>query len=159
MTIAVNHFKSKGDSGLEDLAEAAIAAGATQQLIDDLLADPNYDQGDGQGFWNQVRADASAELAAWLQGNPTGATDTSNILVLGDLNAYAKEDPVQTAEAAGYTNLADQFLGDEAYSFVFDGQRGTLDYGLASESILDNITGVAEWHINADEPDLLVSVR
>ena len=155
VTIAVNHFKSKGDSGLEDLAEAAIAAGATQQLIDDLLADPNYDQGDGQGFWNQVRADASAELAAWLQGNPTGATDTSNILVLGDLNAYAKEDPVQTAEAAGYTNLADQFLGDEAYSFVFDGQRGTLDYGLASESILDNITGVAEWHINADEPDLL----
>ncbi len=155
VTIAVNHFKSKGDSGLEDLAEDAIAAGATQALIDALLADPNYDQGDGQGFWNQVRADASAELAAWLQTNPTGAGDLSNVLVLGDLNAYAKEDPVQTAEAAGYTNLADQFLGDEAYSFVFDGQRGTLDYGLASEGILDNITGVAEWHINADEPDLL----
>ena len=155
VTIAVNHFKSKGDSGLEDLAQAAINAGATQALIDALLADPNYDQGDGQGFWNQVRADAAAELAAWLQTNPTGAGDTSNILVLGDLNAYAQEDPVQAAEAAGYTNLADQFLGDEAYSFVFDGQRGTLDYGLASDGILDNITGVAEWHINADEPDLL----
>ncbi len=155
VTIAVNHFKSKGDSGLEDLAEGAIARNATQDLIDALLADPNYDQGDGQAFWNQVRADAAAELAAWLDTNPTGAGDTSNILVLGDLNAYAKEDPVQNVEAAGYTNLAGAYLGDEAYSFAFDGQRGTLDYGLASEGIVDNIDGVAEWHIAADEPDLL----
>ena len=102
-----------------------------------------------------MRADASAELAIWLQTNPTCAGDTSNILVLGDLNAYVQEDPVQAAEAAGYNNLTDQFLGDEAYSFVFDGQRGTLDYGLASDGILDNITGVAEWHINANEPDQL----
>ena len=64
---------------------------------------------------------------------------------------------MQALIGAGYTDLAQSaaFLGSEAYSFVFDGQRGTLDYGLASASILDNITGVAEWHINADEPDLL----
>ncbi|MEM9010878.1 MAG: ExeM/NucH family extracellular endonuclease [Pseudomonadota bacterium] len=155
ITVVSNHLKSKGDSNLEDTFFDALNAGAPQELIDALLADPNYDQGDGQGFWNQVRADASAELAAWLETNPTGAADTSNVLILGDLNAYAQENPVTTIEDAGFTDLAESFLGDEAYSFVFDGQRGTLDYGLASADILDNVTGVAEWHIAADEPDLL----
>ncbi len=155
ITIAVNHFKSKGDSNLEDTYLDALNAGAPAELIEALLADPNYDQGDGQGFWNQARADAAAELAAWLKTNPTGADDTADVLVLGDLNAYAQEDPVQELTDNGYTNLIDQFLGDEAYSFVFDGQRGTLDHGLSGDGLLDNVTGVAEWHINADEPDLL----
>lgn len=155
VTVVSNHFKSKGDSNLEDVVLDAIAAGAPQELIDAMLADPNYDQGDGQGFWNQVRAEASAEMAAWLETNPTGATDGENIVVLGDLNAYAQEDPVETFTDLGYTDLAASFIGEDAYSFVFDGQRGTLDYGLASAALLDNITGVAEWHINADEPDLL----
>lgn len=155
LTVAVNHFKSKGDSGLEDALNDAIANGAVSQaLVDALRNDPNYDQGDGQGFWNQARADAAAELSAWLATNPTGGTG-ANTLILGDLNAYAQEDPVQTIEADGYTDLAEQEIGSGAYSFVFDGQRGTLDYGLASSDLLDNVTGVAEWHINADEPDLL----
>ncbi|MFK7881176.1 ExeM/NucH family extracellular endonuclease [Roseobacter sp.] len=155
VTVVSNHFKSKGDSNLEDVVQDAENAGAPQVLIDALRADPNFDQGDGQAFWNQVRADASAELDEWLKTNPTGAADTSNVLILGDLNAYAQENPVTTLETAGYTDLAESFVGEDAYSFVFDGQRGTLDYGLASEGILDNITGVAEWHIAADEPDLL----
>ncbi len=155
VTVASNHFKSKGDSNLEDTFLDAVNAGAPQELIDALLADPNYDQGNGQGFWNQVRADAAAELAAWLATNPTGAASTDNLLVLGDLNAYAKEDPVSAFLEAGLSDLAQDFIGPDAYSFVFDGQRGTLDYGLASGGLLDNITGVAEWHIAADEPDLL----
>ncbi len=155
ITVVSNHFKSKGDSNLEDTLLDAQNAGAPQELIDALLADPNYDQGDGQGFWNQVRADAAAELAVWLDTNPTGASDTSNVLILGDLNAYAMENPVTTFENAGFADLAESFIGDDAYSFVFDGQRGTLDYGLASAGLLDNVTGVAEWHIASDEPDLL----
>jgi predicted extracellular nuclease len=155
LTVVSNHFKSKGDSGLEDVAEDAAARGASPELIEALLADPNYDQGDGQGFWNAVRADAGAELAAWLATDPTGAEEGGEVLVLGDLNAYAQEDPVEALEVAGYTDLAQAFIGEEAYSFVFDGQRGTLDYALASGALLDDVTGVAEWHINADEPDLL----
>lgn len=155
LTVVTNHFKSKGDSNLQDVVQDARNAGAPQALIDALLADPNYDQGDGQGFWNQVRADAGAELVAWLDTNPTGAGSTENTVILGDLNAYAQEDPVQTITDAGYSDLAAEFIGEDAYSFVFDGQRGTLDYGLASSALLDNITHVAEWHSNADEPDLL----
>ncbi len=155
VTVAVSHFKSKGDSNLEDLYLDAVNAGAPQELLDALLADPNYDQGDGQGFWSAVRADAAAELADWLATNPTGATNSKGTLILGDLNSYAMEDSVQSLEGDGYTNLAGAYLGDEAYSYVFDGMQGTLDYGLADGDLLDHVTGVAEWHINTDEPDLL----
>jgi len=49
--------------------------------------------------------------------------------------------------------LAAAELGDDAYSFVFDGQIGTLDYALANDALTDKLAGVTEWHINADEPD------
>ncbi|RMC35641.1 ExeM/NucH family extracellular endonuclease [Paracoccus alkanivorans] len=154
ITAVANHFKSKGDSGLQDLMDAAEAANVDPTLIEALRDDPNFDQGDGQGFWNAVRAEAAAELAEWISGNPTGAESMENLLILGDLNSYAAEDPVQALQENGLTDLAGSYLGDDAYSYVFDGQRGTLDYGMASEGLLDNVTDVAEWHINADEPDL-----
>ena len=159
-TVAVNHFKSKGDSNLEDLAEAAQAAlnsGVTtisQADIDALIADPNYDQIDGQAFWNQVRTDAAIELADWLASDPTNSFDDDHI-ILGDLNAYAQEDPVTTLVDLGYVDLAAKFLGEQAYSFVFDGQTGTLDYALANDSLAPQIAGITEWHINADEADAI----
>lgn len=161
-TVASNHFKSKGDSGLVALADAAQAVldgggtGFTQADIDALRADPNFDQGDGQGFWNAVRADAAGELVAWLEGGYNG-TGTDNVLMLGDFNAYAKEDPVQViAGNSGYVDLIDSFIGQEdAFSFIFDGQQGALDQALASGDIAGLVTGVTEWHINAQEPDLL----
>jgi predicted extracellular nuclease len=77
--------------------------------------------------------------------------------LLGDFNAYAKEDPVQAiAEDPDYVDLIDSFIGQEdAFSFIFDGQQGTLDQALASDDIAGLVTGVTEWHINAQEPDLL----
>ena len=80
---------------------------------------------------------------------------TDNILILGDLNAYAQETPVRTLVDAGFVDAADQFLGDDAYSFVFDGQTGTLDYALASGAMAAALTGATEWHINADEADAI----
>ena len=143
-TASVNHFKSKGDSGLD----------ANDDGIPDDPSNPDSDQLDGQGYWNDTRTQAAQELAAWLATDPTGAGD-SDVLILGDLNAYANEDPVRALEAEGYTDLAEQFLGDEAYSFVFDGQTGTLDYAMANATLLDQVTGATEWHINADEADAL----
>jgi len=49
--------------------------------------------------------------------------------------------------------LEDQIAG--AYSYVFDGQLGTLDYVLANSAFLTKVTGVSVWHINADEADAL----
>jgi predicted extracellular nuclease len=38
---------------------------------------------------------------------------------------------------------------------VYDGQWGYLDHALASDSLVDQVTGVTTWHINADEPPVL----
>jgi len=132
-TIANNHLKSKGSS------------------CDD-VGDP--DAGDGQGNCNGTRNAAAEALASWLATDPTGSND-SDFLILGDLNSYMQEDPVKTIEDAGYTNLLDVFVGQDAYSFLFDGQIGALDHALSSGDLASQISGVAEWHINADEPDAI----
>jgi len=135
-TAVVNHLKSKGASELTDTTS------------------PDYDQNDGQGFWNDTRSKGAQELVAWLDTNPTGVND-SDYLLLGDYNAYAQEDPIKVLANAGYVNLADQFSGGTSTSYVFDGQTGTLDYAFASASLAAQVTGATEWAINADEADAL----
>ena len=131
-TVAIAHFKSKGGNGTGD----------------------NADIGDGQGNFNGTRLRGAQALASWLTSDPTGSND-EDFLIIGDLNAYAQEDPITALEGIGYTDLARQFLGDKAYSFVFNGQFGTLDYAMANESLRTQVTGATEWHINADEPDAI----
>jgi predicted extracellular nuclease len=132
-TVAVNHLKSKG-SDCND------------------VGDP--DAGDGQGNCNGTRTLAAEALADWLATDPTGSGDPDR-LVIGDLNSYDHEDPIAALEDAGYTDLVKQFGGEFAYGYVFDGQVGYLDHGLANGSLQPQVTGAGEWHLNADEPDLL----
>ncbi|WP_344842084.1 ExeM/NucH family extracellular endonuclease [Celeribacter arenosi] len=164
-TVVSSHFKSKGDSGLDTVASNAqnwLSANASSpdyavvaDLYAQLLADPNFDQGGGQGFWNGVRTDAAGELSDWMSNDYNGGGVT-NVLMMGDMNAYAKEDPVQALGEDGYVDLIDTFIGqDEAYSYVFDGQQGTLDQGFGDAELAAHVTGVTEWHINADEPGLI----
>ncbi|MEM9900975.1 MAG: ExeM/NucH family extracellular endonuclease [Pseudomonadota bacterium] len=152
-TASVNHFKSKGDSGLD----------ANEDGIPDDPSNPDSDQVDGQGYWNDTRTKAAAELIAWLGTDPTGAGD-EDLMILGDLNAYAKEDPIQTILAGpdgvlgtddDYADLTQIFEDPGAYSFVFDGLTGTLDYALVNEPLLAQITGTSKWNINSDEADAL----
>lgn len=143
-TIVVNHFKSKRAADLEDNP-------ACRSNPPGL---PDCDQKDGQGYWNHTRIRAAQALVDWLTTDPTGS-GSEHVLIMGDLNAYAREDPIRTIEQAGYTNLIRAHLGDHAYSFSFGGQWGYLDHALASASLLDRITGVTVWHINADEPPVL----
>ena len=112
------------------------------------------DQGDGQGNCNDVRLNATDELVEWLAGDPTGVGDL-DILLVGDYNAYAMEDPITNLEDHGYTNLIDEVLGATAYSYVFDGQWGYLDHALASSSLVSQVAGVGDYHIDADEPSVL----
>ncbi len=129
----VNHFKSKGS----DCADV----GEDESIVD------------GQGNCSQVRLEAAQALAEFLATDPTG-TGEDDVLILGDLNAYRMEDAIVALTDAGYTDLAEAFIGDEAYSFVFDGQLGYLDHAMANDSLLGQVTGVTEWHINADEVPL-----
>jgi predicted extracellular nuclease len=128
-TLVANHFKSKncGD-----------ARGA------------DTDQSDGQACWNATRARmAERQLIAlrWTSSND-GQQD---ILILGDLNAYGKEDPVRRFRDAGFVDLVEGHATEPPYSFVYNALSGRLDHALATPSLAARVTGAAEWHINADE--------
>jgi Ca2+-binding RTX toxin-like protein len=75
------------------------------------------------------------------------ASGDSDVMVLGDLNAYSEEDPIDLLRAGGLTKLT-----TPTESYVFQGQTGSLDYALVTSSLLDQVTGAAKWNINADEP-------
>ncbi len=141
-TVAVNHLKSKG-SDCND------------------VGDP--DLGDGAGNCNVTRTSAAEALVDWLATDPTGSGD-AHTLIIGDLNSYDKEDPIDAIVAGAddtagstddYSDLIRLFQGEDAYSYVFDGQVGYLDHALASAGLVGQITGVTVWHINADEADLI----
>ena len=131
LTIVVNHLKSKGSSCEAD-------------------GDPNTT--DGQGNCNQTRSNAAAAIADWVVTDPTSSGDT-DFLIIGDLNAYTKEDPLSALKDAGLTNLIEN--QNNPYSFVFDKQAGALDHALATASLVPQVVSAIEWHINADEPPLL----
>jgi uncharacterized protein len=133
LTVVVNHFKSKGCDG---------ASGA------------DLDQGDGQGCFNATRVAQASALVDFMDELRATSGDPDE-LVIGDLNSYAKEEPIQVLEAAAYTNLIAASAGAAAYSYAFDGQWGYLDHALASPSLRTQVSGAAELHINADEPSVL----
>jgi uncharacterized protein len=128
--VSINHLKSKGS------------------------ACTTPDANDGQGNCNAVRVAAATALRDWLATDPTETGDP-DVLILGDLNAYAMEDPVTVLRNGGFTDLITTRIGAHAYSYAFDGQWGYLDHALASASLTSQVNGVAEWHINADEPSVL----
>ena len=132
-----NHLKSKGCS--------------------DFAAGPgDTDQGDLQGCFNARRVQQADELrtfAARVQST-TGVTDT---LLVGDFNAYAQEDPVYDLTSNGFVDQIGRYLdkpgaNSYGYSYVFNGTSGRLDQALANNTLSPKVTGVTEWHINADEP-------
>ncbi|WP_354683751.1 ExeM/NucH family extracellular endonuclease [Cupriavidus necator] len=130
VTVVVNHLKSKN---------CAEATGL------------QLDQGDGQGCWNPARVQAAEALASWLGTTPTGAAG-AGVLVIGDLNSYAMEDPVRLLAQRGYADMVAKCVGPRAYSYVYNGQTGYLDHALADAVAARQVVAVHEWHINADEP-------
>lgn len=139
-TVAVNHFKSKGS-----VSPFGNNAGI----------------GNGVGNNNEARTQAATAVDEWLDSDPTSSGDP-DFLIIGDLNAYAKEDPIRLLIDAGYQDQIARFLapGKQAYSYAFPldlvtGPQvqgyGTLDYALASPTLAVQVTDAAEWHINSDE--------
>ncbi|MDD1621462.1 MAG: ExeM/NucH family extracellular endonuclease [Methylococcaceae bacterium] len=134
LTVAVNHLKSKGSACTD-------------------VSDP--DTGDGQGNCNLTRTNAAQALATWLSADPTHG-GAANALIIGDLNSYAQEDPITALKNGGYQNLLETLVGNQAaYSYVFGGAAGYLDHALANATLASQVKGIAEWHINADEPRAL----
>jgi predicted extracellular nuclease len=130
---SMNHYKAKGCSGSTGL---------------------NADQGDGQGCYNSTRVSQSQALVNNMPyyQNATYFND-NDVLVMGDLNSYAMEDPIDTIVSRGYTDLLRRYEGTTAYSYMYSGQAGYIDQALASPSLYSQVTGATVWHIDSDEPE------
>ncbi|MDP2883151.1 MAG: ExeM/NucH family extracellular endonuclease [Azonexus sp.] len=131
-SVVVNHFKSKGSCP---------------------TSGSDADQGDGQGCWNDLRTQQAQALRNTVQSLQASSGD-SDVIVIGDLNAYGKEDPILDFTDAGYIDQIRRF-DSFGYSYVFDGEAGYLDHALATPSLSAQITGARHWRINADEPAII----
>ncbi len=123
--IDVNHFKSKG---------SGCGAG------DD-------DYATGQGNCNLTRTRAARGVSQWLASE----YPQTPAILMGDLNSYAKEDPIRALADAGFTDTAGSIIGDTAYSYTFGGESGTLDYLMTNTDAKEWLVDATEWHINTDE--------
>jgi len=124
--VMVNHLKSKGSAcGAED-----------------------GDTGDGQGNCNISRTRAAQAIGIFAAEH---FADTPAV-VMGDLNAYAKEDPIATLAQAGYINVFEALGKVPGHGYVFSGLSGALDHALLNDMALQHLEDATKWNINADEP-------
>ena len=128
VVVAVNHLKSKGS---------------------ECAGDP--DMNDGQGNCNITRSRAATAAGQWIAAQ----YPEQGVLLIGDLNSYAKEDPLMALANAGFSELFAKLEKANPYSYVFSGESGQLDHALANAALVDKVLDVTEWHINTDEPRVL----
>ncbi|WP_426088552.1 ExeM/NucH family extracellular endonuclease [Janthinobacterium sp. PSPC1-1] len=135
-SLIVNHLKSKG----------SCPSGG-----------PDADNNDSQSCWNATRVQQAQRLVGSFVPQVAAAAGDADVLVIGDLNSYGAEDPIQVITGAGFVNELERFVRPSGmpYSYVFGGQSGYLDHALASAALSPQVAGVAEWHVNADEPEVI----
>ena len=129
---SINHFKAKVGTGSG--------------------ADAN--QNDGQGAFNATRVkEAQAVLDRYRSYSSNRAIKEKDILIMGDLNAYAKEDPIRRFTDYGMIDLHRAFHADSSYSYQYAGLAGYLDHAISNTTMFPQITGMSGYHINSDERD------
>jgi 5'-nucleotidase len=125
--VVVNHFKSKGDS-------KPAATGDNANGI--------------QGAFNGDRVRQAHALVDFAKATAQ-ADGTKKVFLVGDLNSYTQEDPMQVLYQNGYVNQASDDPKDTSYEF--DGMAGSLDHVLANSAAATMVTGRDVWQINAEE--------
>ena len=128
--LSVNHFKAKSGDG----------------------TGLNADQGDGQGQFNADRVEEAQSIVT-NYNNYLSQFDDEDLLIVGDLNAYGKEDPIHTLLNAKLIDLHRTFHADSSYSYVYKGQVGYLDHAICNQAMYEQVTGMTVYHINSPERD------
>ncbi|KGH46660.1 endonuclease [Modestobacter caceresii] len=124
-TVVANHFKSKGGTGTGN----------------------NLDT--GQGSFNGDRVRQAESLAAFAE-QLEAQTGDSDVVLMGDFNAYTQEDPIEALRDEGFVNLGEEF-DPGRYSYVFNALSGSLDHALATAELTAKVTDVVHWNINSVE--------
>lgn len=104
------------------------------------------DDGTGQGLSNESRVAQAKALTAWA-GTTFGSRP---VFLMGDFNAYSREDPVRAIEDAGYTEVVAEY-SPQATSYQYGSRMGSLDHVFANAAARDLVTGADIWDINAPE--------
>ncbi len=117
------------------------------------------DQADGQGCFASQRASEAKTLASW-SGIRSDNSHSVGTLIIGDLNSYAREQSLAVLAGAGFTSMVHHFhpcTENEChhYTYRYRGEKGTLDYALASEKLKPRVISARSWLVNADEPRVL----
>ena len=129
--IAAVHFKSKGNCPQDG------------------------DVDSGQGCWNKRRKDQARHLLEFIR-KWRKENSKLPVLLAGDLNAYAAEEPVRILKDSGKKDLlAKHIPRRQRYTYIYSGKSGYLDYFLASPKLAKKTCRVFAYHINADEPHFL----
>lgn len=128
--LSVNHFKAKSGVG----------------------GGLDSNQGDGQGSFNATRVEEAQSVVDQYK-RYSSALKEKDLLIVGDLNAYAKEDPITRLASAGMIDLHRAFHADSSYSYMFGGLAGYLDHAISNSTLFPQVTGAAGVHINSDEDD------
>lgn len=126
--VIANHLKSKGCRNARG-------------------ADSN--QRDGQSCWNATRLASVRQLDAWVKNHYAGQP----VVMLGDFNAYAMEDPPRWLLANGWQDAFAALGVQQPYSYVYEGQAGRLDHAFINPPMRAWLKAAHEWHINADEAE------
>jgi 5'-nucleotidase len=102
-----------------------------------------------QGAFNATRT-REAQDTLTFASQVAASLGTNRVFIVGDLNSYTDEDPLQTLYSAGYTDLGSAF-DPSGETYDFNGLAGSLDHVLASPAALAMVTGADVWEINAQE--------
>jgi hypothetical protein len=132
--VVANHWKSKSDDS------SPLFPGDAEDT-----SSPAVDQ----GAFNATRT-REAQDTLTFANQAAASLGTNRVFIMGDLNSYTQEDPLQTLYQAGYTDLGGKFDPSEA-TYSFDGLAGSLDHVLANPAALAMVTGADVWQINAQE--------
>lgn len=122
--VIANHFKSK-------------SSGAT--------TGDNVDA--GQGAYNGDRTRQAQALLAFAE-QQKAAAKTDKVFLVGDFNAYEKEDPILALTGAGYL---DQVARTGKQTYAYGGMIGSLDHVFASPAANAVVAGADVWNINSVE--------
>jgi predicted extracellular nuclease len=132
--VVANHWKSKG-------------ADATGLYPGDAVdtSSPAVDQ----GAFNETRVHQAQDTVAFAK-QTAKRLGTDRIFLVGDLNSYTHEDPLETLYSAGFTDLGST-LDPKEQTYSYGGLEGSLDHVLANAAARKMVSGADVWQINAQE--------
>lgn len=173
LTVAVNHLKSKGsdcknvsfDGGVtfdKNLNDGQGNCNLTRKhaakaLVDWLATDPTQSGDRDFLIIGDLNSYALEDPIKTIQKGADGRVLTTDdyidlVRTFGNLDNSGNLGGFGIFGIFGNLGNFGNITGNSPYSYVFDGQTGYLDHALANFSLAFQVTGTAEWHINADEP-------